>query len=181
MAVTENLPMKPSDLKVPFKLIFLPNKNAKEGVNFSSEAKVQTLEGIEQQAKTGKDNSPRVSIKEGDVFNIVEVKTIMFTYLPTPQKRYFLLTDNNLILPYNKSQYFIDLTPASETKQPTIEGSQNRAMNNSDSDLQRKKMILFLGWGIFGFLAYKYWNKSNNWKIGIGILGLYHNGIFKLG
>jgi hypothetical protein len=57
------------------------------------------------------------------------------------------------------------------------DASLEKNLNNFVFGKNSKKVKIgfsVVGWGVFGILAYNFWNKSNNWKLIISVFGAYN-------
>jgi len=119
-------------------------------------------------------NPKKRQLKNGDVFEVVDV---------SPFKSTLFITKEGLGIDKTKFTWFdlIEEKPALETKASnstkTSNASLEQDLNNSDlGKTARKIQIGFsvVGWGVFGILAYKFWNKSTTWKVILSVFGAYN-------
>lgn len=120
-------------------------------------------------------NPKKRQLKNGDIFEVVDVSPFSSTL--------FITKDGFGMDKPRLSSWFdlIEDKPALETKAPNSTNTSNNSLeqdlNNSDlGKTARKIQIGFsvVGWGVFGILAYKFWNKSTTWKVMLSIFGAYN-------
>jgi hypothetical protein len=152
------------ELKFPFKLLFHPNYKI----------------GLKERIKTDKS----VSYKN------VDVRPTETTFVKrdgndlVTKEDYFLHSfDKNMVVisPEKINSDTIPNVPTSDTKESISTSTSNSTLeqdlNNSPlGKTARKVQIGFsvVAWGIFGVLAYKFWNKSTTWKVMLSVFGAYN-------
>jgi len=94
-------------------------------------------------------------------------------------KTFWYVTDDGYALGTNILPYlfFVPQEEKKPTKSATSNSTLEQDLNNSDlGKTARKIQIGFsvVGWGVFGILAYKFWNKSMTWKVMLSVFGAYN-------
>lgn len=156
------------DLKFPFKLLFHPNY--KIGLN----EKIQTDRSVKYLNAPIKPtdaifvakNGNELITKEGYVLSSFDKNMIVIS----PEK---ISSDTNTTTNKIQSKESTNTTSKNASSNTTLE----QDLNNSDlGKTARKIQIGFsvVGWGVFGILAYKFWNKSTTWKVMLSIFGAYN-------
>jgi hypothetical protein len=156
-----------NDLKFPFKLIWHPNYTPiLRGSDNISQVNIPASKEIvfvKKEGEKSKQNEKLIT-KEGYILNISKVDKSKL--LISPDK---IISDT------------IPNIPVSVTKAPTSTSTSNSTLeedlNNSPlGKTARKIQIGFsvVGWGVFGILAYKFWNKSMTWKVMLSVFGAYN-------
>jgi len=152
------------DLKFPFKMLFHPNYavGLKETTTLDGVTTTKNIDVPLKEVIFIKRNGNKLLTKEG--------------YFRDVSKGVF---DKNrvVISPEKINTDKIPNIPKSVSKQPTTNASLEQDLNNSDlGKTARKIQIGFsvVGWGVFGILAYKFWNKSTTWKVILSVFGAYN-------
>ena len=120
-------------------------------------------------------NPKKRQLKYGDIFEVVDV---------SPFNSSLFITKDGLGIPKVALSTQFDLienkpapAPTSEIKAPIPNNKLEQDLNNSVlGKTARKIQIGFsvVGWGVFGVLAYKFWNKSMTWKVMLSVFGAYN-------
>jgi hypothetical protein len=131
-----------------------------------------------------KDISLAKKIVNGDIIKIVkkEVKTTTYTTPKNETRRKsaeWWITDNGYVISSTQLGFlfFVPQEEKKPTKSATSNASLEQDLNNSVlGKTARKIQIGFsvVGWGVFGVLAYKFWNKSMTWKVMLSVFGAYN-------
>jgi hypothetical protein len=131
-----------------------------------------------------KDISLAKKINNGDILKIVkkEVKTTSYTTPKNETRRKsaeWWITDNGYAISSTQLGFlfFVPQEEKKPTKSATSNSTLEQDLNNSPlGKTARKIQIGFsvVGWGVFGILAYKFWNKSTAWKVAISVFGAYN-------
>ena len=154
------------ELKFPFKLLFHPNYKIgiKEKIQTDRSVTYKNVNMKPTDAIFVEKNGNELITKEGYVLSSFDKNRIVIS----PEK-------------INSDK--ITNTPVSVTKAPTSTSTSTsnstleQDLNNSPlGKTARKIQIGFsvVGWGIFGLLAYKFWNKSTTWKVMLSVFGAYN-------
>ena len=157
------------ELKFPFKLLFHPNYKI----------------GLKEKIKTDKSLSYKnVDVRPTETIFVKRDGNDLVT-----KENYFLHSfDKNMVVisPEKISVDSIADTSNVAQKEPTPNSlnTSNTSNKTLEKDLNnsplgktaRKVQIGFsvVGWGIFGLLAYKFWNKSTTWKVMLSVFGAYN-------
>jgi len=156
-----------NDLKFPFKLIWHPNYTpilrGSDNVSQVNIPASKQIVFVKKEGEKSKQNEKLIT-KEGYILNVSKVDKSKL-----------------LISPDKISSDTIPNIPVSVTKAPTSTSTSNSTLeedlNNSPlGKTARKIQIGFsvVGWGVFGILAYKFWNKSMTWKVMLSVFGAYN-------
>ena len=119
-------------------------------------------------------NPKKRQLKYGDIFEVIDVSPF--------DSALFITKDGFGISKTTLTSFdFIEEKPSLNTKESNSTNTSNikleQDLNNSPlGKTARKVQIGFsvVGWGIFGLLAYKFWNKSTTWKLMLSIFGAYN-------
>jgi hypothetical protein len=152
------------DLKFPFKMLFHPNYavGLKQTTTLDGVTTTKNIDVPSKEVIFIKRNGNKLLTKEG--------------YFRDVSKGVF---DKNrvVISPEKINTDKIPNIPKSVSKQPTSNSTLEEDLNNSPlGKTARKIQIGFsvVGWGVFGILAYKFWNKSMTWKVLLSVFGAYN-------
>ena len=157
------------ELKFPFKLLFHPNYKI----------------GLKEKIKTDKSLSYKnVDVRPTETIFVKRDGNDLVT-----KENYFLHSfDKNMVVisPEKISVDSIADTSNVAQKEPTPNSlnTSNTSNKTLEKDLNnsplgktaRKVQIGFsvVAWGVFGVLAYKFWNKSTTWKVMLSVFGAYN-------
>jgi hypothetical protein len=150
------------ELKFPFKVLFQPNYavGLKEKTTTDKGITYKNIDVPSREVIIVKRDGKNLLTKEGYVLSSYDTNKIV-------------------ISPEKINLDYIPFVPVPPSKTPTTSSNSTTQKDLNNSDLgktARKVQIGFsvVGWGVFGILAYKFWNKSNNWKIILSIFGAYN-------
>ena len=152
------------ELKFPFKLLFHPNYKIgiKEKIQTDKSLSYKNVNMKPTDAIFVEKNGNELITKEGYVLSSFDKNKIVIS----PEKI------NSDTIPNVPTSVTKELIPTSKSNS-TLE----QDLNNSPlGKTARKVQIGFsvVGWGIFGLLAYKFWNKSTTWKVMLSVFGAYN-------
>jgi hypothetical protein len=145
---------------------------------------VYTIAQVEAMRDIGYASGAPTRLSEGDVVSVIEKRDYLIG-TPNKSKHTYWVTTNGLAIAseYPTSSLFkittdtktstvvVDIKP-----QQTLEESVTQSINESPIGTGiRKAQIAFavVGWGVFAYIAYKKWGKSDLWKAGIAAFGLF--------
>ena len=154
------------DLKFPFKMLFHPNYaiGLKESITSVKNVDVPSREVVfVKREKTS--SGDKLLTKEGYSKGVSKGSFNKAMVVISPEK---IKLDSIEQTP---------VTPIKPSKTPTSNTTLEKDLNNTDLGKTARKIqvgFAVVGWGVFGLLAYKFWNKSNNWKIIFGAYNLYN-------
>jgi hypothetical protein len=148
------------ELKFPFKMLFHPNYEVglKQRIKTDTSITDKPINVPSREVIFVKRDGNNLLTKEGYVLSSFDKNSVVIS----PEK---INADS---IP-NKTK--------SVSKAPTTNTSLEQDLNNSDlGKTARKIQIGFsvVGWGVFGILAYKFWNKSTTWKVMLSVFGVYN-------
>jgi hypothetical protein len=157
------------DLKFPFKLLFHPNYATNLDEQIQKDNKITTkqlLNVLPTDVIFVKRNGNKLITKEGYILSYVDKKSTLIS--PEKVSLNTISNTNNVI----------EKSPTSNTisnikSNNTLEQDVNNSILGKTA---RKIQIGFsvVGWGVFGILAYKFWNKSMTWKVMLSVFGAYN-------
>jgi hypothetical protein len=154
------------DLKFPFKMLFQPNYaiGLKESITSVKNVDVPSRQVIfVKREKTS--SGDKLLTKEGYSLGVSKGSFNKGSVVISPEQ---INLDSTTITP---------VKPIKPSKTPTSNATIEKDVNNTDLGKTARKIqvgFAVVGWGVFGLLAYKFWNKSNNWKIILSIFGAYN-------
>jgi hypothetical protein len=153
------------ELKFPFKLLFHPNQA--DGLNDNKNAKVYV-----KLVKNEKGDN--LQTKEGDLLNLSKYSFDRSKVVISPEKiSVDSIADTSKVAQKEPTPNSLNTSNKSNTSNKTLE----KDLNNSPlGKTARKVQVGFsvLAWGVFGVLAYKFWNKSTTWKVMLSVFGAYN-------
>jgi hypothetical protein len=170
------------DIKYPFNVKF--NDTREGGGSFQIFPIKMEMDSFVGIAK--KDISLAKRIYNGDIIKIVKKEesdwkpTIRDGKQIGKSRTSWYVTDDGYALGTNVLSYLF-FVPQEESKKSVAKTTSNNSLeqdlNNSDlGKTARKVQIGFsvIAWGVFGILAYKFWNKSTTWKVMLSVFGAYN-------
>jgi hypothetical protein len=150
------------ELKFPFKVLFQPNYavGLKEKTTTDKGITYKNIDVPSREVIIVKRDGKNLLTKEGYVLSSYDTNKIV-------------------ISPEKINLDYIPFVPVPPSKTPTTSSNSTTQKDLNNSDLgktARKVQIGFsvVGWGVFGILAYKFWNKSTAWKVAISVFGAYN-------
>jgi hypothetical protein len=158
------------ELKFPIKLLFHPNYSVglKEKITTDKGTTYKNISTAKEVVIVKRDGKNLLT-KEGYVLSSFDKNSVVIS----PEK---INSDTIPNIPVS-----VPKAPTSSTSTPTSTSTSNSTLeqdlNNSPlGKTARKIQIGFsvVGWGVFGILAYKFWNKSMTWKVMISVFGAYN-------
>ena len=157
------------DLKFPFKLLFHPNYATSLNEQIQKDNKITTkqlLNILPTDVIFVKRNGNKLITKEGYILSSFDKKSTLIS--PEKVSLDTISNTNNII----------EKSPTSNTisnikSNNTLEQDVNNSILGKTA---RKIQIGFsvVSWGVFGILAYKFWNKSTTWKVMLSVIGAYN-------
>jgi len=158
------LPKNISDFKTPSTILFAPNYTP-----------------ILYKEEIGQNNGKPISIMKQ-----VQVTKKSVNIVDKNISRDWLITDEGLILKWINNPNLLLISPSntpasSDSSSTTKDVTKDTTIVLGSLEKKARNMQIvgsLLGWGIFGFLAYKFWNKSTVWKVviaGLGISNAYYS------
>ena len=169
-------------IKKPFKIKVKNSVNGRNLIPYDIEVNAykNSVSPTYYSSQNNIKNIQKKRIKDGDILTIDKVsfdktnKGIDFISLKTDDG-YGIIDKNS----DNFKIYYliVEDKPVSESKKGQSDTKLVQDLNNSPlGKTARKVQIGFsvIAWGVFGVLAYKFWNKSTTWKVMLSVFGAYN-------
>ena len=156
------------ELKFPIKLLFHPNYSVglKEKITTDKGTTYKNISTAKEVVIVKREGNNLLT-KEGYVLSSFDKNRVVIS----PEK---INSDTISNIPISVPK---EPTSTSKPKPTTSNSTLEQDLNNSPlGKTARKVQIGFsvVGWGVFGILAYKFWNKSMTWKVMISVFGAYN-------